>query len=117
MFKNSIFRSVDLVDFRILREGDTPAPKGSFGYVLIDGEFVPYEFIARIKANLSKQPKQYESSIDAESFVNRAFWLSLSISERELVAPCLIILMERGDIYLREGATPEVPPVVEPWKG
>lgn len=116
MYKNSLFRSVNLVDFRVLREGDKPALDGSFGFFLIDGEFVPYEFIARIKANLSKQPKQYESSIDADSFVNHAFWQSLADYERKLVAPCLLILMEQGDIYLREGAVPGVPPVVEAWK-
>jgi hypothetical protein len=116
MYKNSLFRSVDLVDSRILREGETPAPQGSFGFVLIDGEFVPYEFISKIKANLSKQPKQYESSIDADSFVNHAFWQSLADYERKLVAPCLLILLEQGYIYLREGVDSEAPPVVDAWK-
>ena len=93
-----------------------PAPEGTFGFVLVDGEFVPYDFIDNIKANLNRQPWQYESIIDAESFVNHAFWQSLADYERKLVAPCLLILMEQGDIYLREGAHADVPPVVQTWK-
>jgi hypothetical protein len=115
MYKNSLFRSVNLIDCRVLGEDDQPAPDGAYGFVLVDGEFVPYEFINQIKANLSKQPMQYESSVDAESFVKPKFWKSLAAHERKLVAPCLLILMEQGDIYLREGADSDLPPVVETW--
>jgi hypothetical protein len=112
MYKSSFFRSVNIADYRIQLDSTEPLTEGPFGFVLVDDVFVPYEFINKIKAHLSKQPKQYETVMDAECFVDYEFWQSLDDYERKLVGPCLLILMEYGDIYLREGSSPIFPPVI-----
>jgi hypothetical protein len=68
------------------------------GYVLVDKCLVPLTFIARIKEELSDHQFDYGYVISESEMFEADFLQSLSEEERAVLMPCVLILIERGDL-------------------
>jgi len=69
------------------------------GYVLIADHLVSMLFLEKILAELEHSRCLYGSAIHARDFFdNPDFWKTLSPRERDLVGPCLLFLIDNGNL-------------------
>ncbi|SFC17591.1 hypothetical protein SAMN05216344_110124 [Polaromonas sp. OV174] len=71
-----------------------------FGYVLVNKRLVPYTFLERMKNDIDGIGFEYGSVLSEAVIFSDQFLCSLCPDEREVLMPCLLILIERGDIDL-----------------
>ena len=76
-----------------------------YGYALVGNDLVSFEFIESVKEHLCINPLLYGPIIDAESMVDADFWNGLEPYERDLIGPCLLILIGNGEILMRKEHT------------
>ena len=70
--------------------------RDQYGYVLVEGHLVPYTFFGRLHDHISNNNFKYGDVISIEEICGREFLESLNDSERQVVEPCLLILIENG---------------------
>lgn len=70
------------------------------GFVLVGKKLVPYAFLTRLQDQLSGSNFQYGPVLDEAVIFDEEFLLSLDPDEREVLMPCVLILIERGDFGL-----------------
>ena len=67
------------------------------GYVLVNKRLVPYPFLDRLKTELDGINFQYGFVLNERVLFKDAFLKTLDSDEREVLMPCVLILIERGD--------------------
>ena len=85
----------ELID-QIPGQADHIGAHGVCGYYAIDGHMVPYSFIDRLADHLSDFVLDYDMVHSARDTVSDEFWDDLTQAERDVLAPCLLLLVERG---------------------
>ena len=80
------------------------------GYVLVGKNLVPYPVLARVKKALEDSTFEYGCVLSEATIFDAEFLLSLDPDEREVLMPCVLMLIERGDfgVNLFESADEEV---------
>ena len=68
------------------------------GYVLVATHLVPLTFIERIKAELSDTYFNYGCVLSESALFGDSFLQSLDDDERAVLMPCVLILIERGEV-------------------
>ena len=85
------------------------AAYGAVGYYAIDGHLVPYSFIDRLADHLVDFVFDYDVVLSPREMVGDEFWEDLDQAEREILVPCLLLLVERGQFpvvfHAEEGVT------------
>lgn len=71
-----------------------------YGYVLVGKRLVPYTFLERMKNDIDGIGFEYGSVLSEATTFSDQFLCSLRPDEREVLMPCLLILIERGDMDL-----------------
>ena len=74
----------------------------AYGYALVGDQLVSFEFIDGVKEHVRFNPLLYGPIIDAKSMVDADYWDGLDIDERELIGPCLLILIGNGELMMRK---------------
>lgn len=73
---------------------------GKYGYVLVSDHLVPYSFINRLEGQLGGMVFEYDEVHALEEIFDADFLLSLSSKERKLIGPCLLLLIEKGGLWI-----------------
>ena len=70
------------------------------GYVLVNKRLVPYTFLERLRSQLDGANFDYGFVLSESAIYDDKFLHSLCPDEREVLMPCTLILIERGEFYL-----------------
>ncbi len=75
-------------------------PTGKAGYLLIDQMLVPFSLVEKIKNHLDGEVIEYRDTVDIEKLLGPKFIRTLSGNERKVAGPCLLHLIELGQIAI-----------------
>lgn len=67
------------------------------GYVLVNKRLVPFTFVERLKNAIKGKQFEYRCVLSEVSIFGDEFLQSLDKEEREVLLPCALMLIERGD--------------------
>lgn len=71
--------------------------QGNCGYVLVGKNLVPYTFLTRVQHIVEQSTFEYGLVLSEASIFDDGFLKSLDKDEREVLMPCVLMLIERGD--------------------
>jgi hypothetical protein len=70
------------------------------GYVLVNRRLVPYTFLERVQNQIEGANFEYGLVLAEADIFSEDFLRSLCPEAREVLMPCVLILIERGDFEL-----------------
>lgn len=73
-------------------------PNGDYGYYQITGHAVPYSFVERLALRLRSRLFEYGKVLSPREIFGEAFLNTLDESEREVLMPCVLFLIEQGQL-------------------
>ena len=80
---------------------EVPAPVCvEYGYTIINDCLVPDSFLDRIEFDLAFSVINYGEVLSPRDLLGEETWLDFDDNEREVLAPCILLLIEDGRIEL-----------------
>ncbi len=67
------------------------------GYVLVNKRLVPFTFVERVKNEIWGMQFEYRCVLSEVTIFGTEFLQTLDQDEREVLMPCVLMLIERGD--------------------
>ena len=70
------------------------------GYILVAQRLVPWTFLSRLQGELDGHQFEYGAVLSETTVFRAGFMQSLTADERDVLMPCVLVLIERGDFGL-----------------
>ena len=72
-----------------------------FGYFIVGDVLVPNAFLDRLGFHLGSEELNYGDALSPRQLCGDEFFLSLTDEEREVLGPCILLLVDEGRISMR----------------
>lgn len=103
LYPHTLINSTQVSDFNddLVRNGEDAKDPSKLGYFLINGHLVPFLFLKKLEVEFTRSViYEPDCILSAEDIFSEFFLLSLDSQEREVLMPCVLLIIARGGFPL-----------------